>query len=196
MAGSDAELCDPGPVVFRDPADCEFDLVALGEVMLRLDPGDGRIRVANAFTAHEGGGEYNVARALASCFGLRSAVVTALVDNEVGHLIDGLIRRGGVDVSMRRWLTFDGVGRTARNPLNFTERGFGLRHPRGVSDRGHSAASTLKPGDVDWDRLFGEAGIRCFHTGASSPGFRRAPARSPRRRCSPPADTTSWCHTT
>jgi 2-dehydro-3-deoxygluconokinase len=158
-------------VAFRDPEECAFDVVALGEVMLRLDPGDGRIRCASDFQAREGGGEYNVARALASCFGLRSAVITSLVDNEVGHLIDGLIRRGGVDTSMRQWLPFDGIGRTARNPLNFTERGFGLRNPHGVSDRGHSATSMLKPGDIDWDRLFGRAGVRCLHTGGIFTGL-------------------------
>ena len=150
---------------FRPRAECAYDLVALGEVMLRLDPGQGRIRSASEFGVHEGGGEYNVARALSSCFGLRCGIVTSLVDNEIGHLVEGLIRRGGLDVSFLKWLPFDGVGRNARNPLNFTERGFGVRSPLGVSDRGHSASSLLKPGEVDWENMFGKLGVRCLHTG-------------------------------
>ncbi len=154
-----------GEIAFLPSSECAYDVAALGEVMLRLDPGVHRIRSASTFHVHEGGGEYNVASALSSCFGLRAAVVTSLVNNEVGHLIDGLMRSSGVDVSWRRWLPFDGVGRAARNPLNFTERGFGVRSPLGVSDRGHSAASLLRPGVIDWERLFGELGVRCLHTG-------------------------------
>jgi 2-dehydro-3-deoxygluconokinase len=149
----------------RDPAECRYDLVALGEVMLRLDPGEGRIRSARTFQAWEGGGEYNVARGLRRCFGLRTAVVTALVDNEVGRLLEELIQAGGVDTSLIRWMPYDGVGRTVRNGLNFTERGFGLRGAVGVSDRGHSAASQLRASDVDWDHLFGTLGVRWLHTG-------------------------------
>jgi 2-dehydro-3-deoxygluconokinase len=147
----------------RDRAD--FDVVALGEVMLRLDPGEGRIRTARSFRVWEGGGEYNVARGLRRCFGLRTAVVTALVDNEVGRLVEDCVLQGGVDASLIRWLPFDGVGRAARNGLNFVERGHGLRAPLGVSDRGHTAVSRLRPGDVDWDHLFGVRGVRCLHTG-------------------------------
>ena len=156
---------EPALIPFRARDECAYDVVALGEVMLRLDPGEDRIRTAHEFRVHEGGGEYNVARALSSCFGLRAAIVTALVENEIGHLLDGLIRRGGVDVGFRHWLPFDGVGRAARNPLNFTERGFGARSALGVSDRGHSAASLLRPGEIDWEHLFGELGVRCLHTG-------------------------------
>jgi 2-dehydro-3-deoxygluconokinase len=148
------------------PADeCRYDLVALGEVMLRLDPGEGRIRTARGFRAWEGGGEYNVARGLRRCFGRRTAVVTALADNEVGRLIEDLILQGGVDPSFIGWQRYDGVGRTVRNGLNFTERGFGLRGAVGVSDRGLTAASQLQPSDVDWDHLFGELGVRWLHTG-------------------------------
>jgi 2-dehydro-3-deoxygluconokinase len=143
----------------------EFDVVALGEVMLRLDPGEGRIRTARSFAVWEGGGEYNVARGLRRCFGLRAAVVTALVDNEVGRLVEDFVLQGGVDASLIRWLPFDGVGRAARNGLNFVERGHGPRPPLGVSDRGHTAVSRLRPGDVDWDHLFGVRGARCLHTG-------------------------------
>jgi 2-dehydro-3-deoxygluconokinase len=149
----------------RPAAGCRYDLVALGEVMLRLDPGEGRIRSARTFRAWEGGGEYNVARGLRKCFGMRTAVVTALADNEVGRLVEDLICQGGVDTSLVRWVPYDGLGRAVRNGLNFTERGFGVRGAVGVSDRGHTAASQLRPGDVDWDRLFGEDGVRWLHTG-------------------------------
>ncbi len=144
---------------------CRWDLVALGEVMLRLDPGEGRVATARQFTVWEGGGEYNVARGLARCFGLRTSIVTALVDNPVGRLIEGLIRQGGVDQSHVRWVPFDGIGRAARNALNFTERGFGIRGGVGVSDRGHSAASQLEVGAVDWGEVFEREGARWFHTG-------------------------------
>jgi 2-dehydro-3-deoxygluconokinase len=139
--------------------------VSLGEVMLRLDPGDRRIRTTRSFDVWEGGGEYNVARGLRKCFGLRTAVVTALADNEVGRLVEDLINQGGVDTSFIRWVPYDGLGRTVRNGLNFTERGFGVRGAVGVSDRGHTAASQLRAGDVDWDHLFGELGARWLHTG-------------------------------
>jgi 2-dehydro-3-deoxygluconokinase len=152
-------------LALRPPSECRFDLVALGEVMLRLDPGEGRIRNARSFRVWEGGGEYNVARGLRRCFGLRTAVVTALVDNEVGRLVEDFILQGGVDTSLLRWVHHDGTGRTARNGLNFTERGFGVRGALGVSDRGHTAISQLRPGEVDWERLFGEDGVRWFHTG-------------------------------
>ena len=152
------------PLELRDRSDCAYDVVALGEVMLRLDPGVDRIRTAQQFRVWEGGGAYNVARALTSCFGLRSAIITSLFDNEIGRLIEGMIRRSGVDLSFLRWLPFDGVGRNARNALNFVERGFGVRGPLGVSDRGHSASSFLLPEDIDWEHLFGELGVRCLHT--------------------------------
>jgi 2-dehydro-3-deoxygluconokinase len=144
---------------------CRFDLVSLGEVMLRLDPGDTRIHTARTFQVWEGGGEYNVARGLKRCFGLRTAVVTAFVDNPVGRLLQDLVYQGGVDQSHVRFVADDGVGRTVRNGLNFTERGFGVRAAVGCSDRGHTAASQMKPGDVDWDALFGKEGARWLHTG-------------------------------
>jgi 2-dehydro-3-deoxygluconokinase len=149
----------------RAKADCRYDIVSLGEVMLRLDPGEGRIRSARQFRVWEGGGEYNVARGLRRCFGLRAAAVTAVVRNDVGLLLEDLMLQGGVDTALVRWLPFDGIGRAARNGLNFTERGFGVRGAVGCSDRGHSAASQLSPGDVDWEHLFGALGVRWFHTG-------------------------------
>lgn len=142
-----------------------WDLVALGEVMLRLDPGDVRIATTRTFRAWEGGGEYNVARGLKRCFGLNTAVVTALADNPVGRLIEDLMLQGGVNPTHVRWVPFDGVGRTVRNGLNFTERGFGVRAAVGCSDRGHTAISQLKPGEIDWKQVFGTEGARWFHTG-------------------------------
>src|SRR5471032_3199805 len=144
---------------------CAFDQISLGEVMLRLDPGEGRIRTARSFTAWEGGGEYNTSRGLRKCFGYKTAVCTAFVDNEVGHLIEDFILQGGVATDFIKWREDDGIGRTVRNGLNFTERGFGIRGAVGNPDRGNSAASQLKPGDFDWDRIFGTLGVRWFHTG-------------------------------
>ncbi len=152
-------------LTLRRATDCAYDVVSLGEVMLRLDPGEDRIRTARSFRVWEGGGEYNVARGLRRCFGLRTAIVTALCDNDIGRLVEDLILQGGVDASRIRWLPFDGVGRAVRNGLNFTERGFGVRGAIGVSDRGHTAVAGMAPGDVDWDRLFGDLGVRCLHTG-------------------------------
>lgn len=133
--------------------------------MLRLDPGEGRVRTAREFRAWEGGGEYNVSRGLRRCFGQRTAVVTAFADNEVGRLIEDFILQGGVDTRYIQWRDYDGIGRTVRNGLNFTERGFGLRGAVGVPDRGLTAASQLKPGDIDWEEIFGRQGARWFHTG-------------------------------
>jgi 2-dehydro-3-deoxygluconokinase len=149
----------------RPAGSCRYDLVALGEVMLRLDPGSMRIATTRHFVAWEGGGEYNVARGLRRCFGLETAIVTALVDNPVGRLIEDLICQGGVDRSYISWLPSDGVGRDTRNGLNFTERGFGARGAVGCSDRGHTAASQMRPGVVDWDDLFGRVGVRWLHCG-------------------------------
>ncbi|HSH09184.1 MAG TPA: sugar kinase [Oceanipulchritudo sp.] len=149
----------------RPANECFYDCVSLGEVMLRLDPGEGRVRTARAFKAWEGGGEYNVTRGLRRCFGLRTAVVTAFADNEVGRLIEDFILQGGVDTRFIKWKPYDGIGRTVRNGLNFTERGFGIRGAVGVPDRGMTAASQLKPGDIDWEELFGKLGARWFHTG-------------------------------
>ena len=149
----------------RDKSKCKWDLVALGEVMLRLDPGENRIAHTREFRVWEGGGEYNVARGLKRCFELNTAVVTALADNPVGRLVQDLIYQGGVDQSYLKWVEYDGVGRQVRNGLNFTERGFGLRAAVGCSDRGHTAVSQLKPGDIDWNQIFAKDGCRWFHTG-------------------------------
>ncbi len=150
---------------YRPAAECRYDALSLGEVMLRLDPGDGRIHTTRQFTAWEGGGEYNVTRGLRRCFGLKTAVVTAFADNAVGRLVEDLILQGGVDTSLIKFVPDDGIGRTVRNGLNFTERGFGIRGARGCSDRGNTAVSQLKAGDIDWEMIFGELGVRHFHTG-------------------------------
>jgi len=149
----------------KPPGSAKYDLIALGEIMLRLDPGEGRVRTAREFKVWEGGGEYNVARGLRRCFGLRTAVCTAFADNDVGRLLEDFTLQGGVDTEFIKWVPYDGVGRAARNGLNFTERGFGVRGAVGTSDRGHTAASQLKPGDFDWERIFGKLGVRWFHTG-------------------------------
>lgn len=145
--------------------ECKYDALSLGEVMLRLDPGDLRIHTTRTFRVWEGGGEYNVARGLRRCFGLRTAVVTALADNGIGRLVEDLILQGGVDSSLIKWVPYDGLGRKVRNGLNFTERGFGVRGALGVSDRGHTAVSQLQKGDIDWEHIFGALGVRWFHTG-------------------------------
>lgn len=142
-----------------------YDMISLGEIMLRLDPGEGRIKTARTFRAWEGGGEYNVARGLRRCFGMKTAAVTALADNEVGRLVEDFMLQGGVDTSFIQWRSYDGIGRTVRNGLNFTERGYGIRGAVGVSDRGNTAASQLKAGDIDWEYIFGTLGVRWLHTG-------------------------------
>ena len=152
-------------LTLKDRKDCKYDMLALGEVMLRLDPGDMRVRNARSFRAWEGGGEYNVARGLRRCFGLTTGVITAFADNDVGRLIEDFILQGGVDTSLIRWVPYDGIGRTVRNGLNFTERGFGIRGASGVSDRCNTAISQLQPEDVDWDYIFGTLGVRWLHTG-------------------------------
>ncbi len=148
-----------------------YDLLALGEVLLRLDPGEGRLHTSRRFTAWEGGGEYNVARGLRRCFGLSTGVLTALADNGVGRLIEDLILQGGVDTQFIKWVSYDGIGRAVRNPLNFTERGFGVRGATGCVDRGHSAASQLQKADFDWNKIFGEHKIKWLHTGGIFAGL-------------------------
>lgn len=152
-------------IKLRPKEECLYDAVSLGEVMLRLDPGAGRIKTARQFAAWEGGGEYNVARGLRRCFSYKTGVITSLVDNAIGRLIEDFILQGGVDTALIHWVPFDGTGHQSRNGLNFTERGFGIRGAVGVSDRANTAASNLCADDIDWDYIFGTLGVRWFHTG-------------------------------
>ena len=154
----------------KPKSECAFDQISLGEVMLRLDPGQGRIKTTRTFDAWEGGGEYNVARGLRRCFGLRTAVVTAFAENDIGRLVEDLILQGGVDTQFIQWEKYDGIGRTTRNGLNFTERGFGLRGAVGISDRGNTAVSQLTADSIDWDAIFSQ-GVRWFHTGGIYAGL-------------------------
>ena len=150
---------------YKSAEECAYDALSLGEIMLRLDPADGRIHTTRRFDVWEGGGEYNVVRGLRRCFGLRTAAVTAFADNPVGRLVEDFILQGGVDTRFIKWVDYDGIGRTVRNGLNFVERGFGIRGAKSCSDRGNTAVSQLKPGDIDWDEIFGKYGVRHFHTG-------------------------------
>ena len=149
----------------KSKSQCRWDIISLGEVMLRFDPGDELIRTARNFRVWEGGGEYNVARNLASCFRFEAAIVTALADNEVGRLVEGLISQGRVDTSQIIWCKTDGICRNARNGMYFWERGFGSRRPKGCSDRGNTAVSQINPSDIDWKNIFADKGARWFHTG-------------------------------
>jgi len=150
---------------------CKYDILSLGEIMLRLDPGQGQIHTTRQFTVCEGGGEYNVARGLKRCFGKRATVVTAIVDNPIGRLLEDLLYQGGVTQEYIKWIPFDGIGRKSRIGLNFTERGYGVRAAAGCSDRANSAASQIKAGDIDWETIFGVDGVRWFHTGGIFAGL-------------------------
>ena len=153
------------PFPIRPAAETRHDLLALGEVLLRFDPGETRIHTTRNFNVWEGGGEYNVARGLRRCFGLRTAIATALVENPLGRLLEDLILQGGVSPEHILWRPFDGLGREARNGIYFLERGFGPRRGLGTMDRGHSAISQLQPGEIDWNSIFADEGVRWFHTG-------------------------------
>jgi 2-dehydro-3-deoxygluconokinase len=152
-------------LIIKPAPGAKWDCVSFGEVMLRFDPGFGRVRNARSFQVWEGGGEYNVARAMRKCWGQRAAVVTALPKNDIGWLVEDFIMQGGVDMSHVIWRDFDGLGKNTRVGLNFTEKGFGIRPALGCSDRGNTAASQIRPGEINWEKLFGEEGVRWFHTG-------------------------------
>ncbi len=153
------------PLAIKAATGARWDILSLGEVMLRFDPGDFRIAQARQFRVWEGGGEYNVARGLRRCFNLRATVATALVDNPVGRLVEDLMLQGGMDTSHVLWRAYDGIGNDCRNGVYFLERGFGVRNALGSMDRGHTAVSQLNPGEIDWGRLFEQEGVRWFHTG-------------------------------
>ena len=177
------------PLTIKSKDNCRWDLVSLGEVMLRLDPGEGRVHTTRSFEVWEGGGEYNVARGLRRCFGLDAAIVTALADNPVGHLVQDLIYQGGVDQSHLKWVKYDGVGRSVRNGLNFTERGFGVRAALGCSDRGHTAVSQLNPATSTGKRFSDKKKYGGFILAASSAPCPKPLRRSRAKRLNPPSDT-------
>ena len=149
----------------RPKEECMFDAVSLGEIMLRLDPGESRIKTARSFKVWEGGGEYNVIRGLHKCFGLDTAVITAFADNEIGQLLVDFVEQGGVSTKLIKMMKTDGIGRTCRNGLNFTERGFGIRGAVGCSDRANTAISKATSEDFDFEYIFGTLGVRWLHTG-------------------------------
>jgi len=149
----------------RSASDCEFDLLALGECMIRLSPpGHQRIELTPVFEAYAGGGEYNVAYALAR-YGMRTGWISRLVDNPLGHFVRNHAQTSGMDISEVIWVPYDGVGRADRIGLNFTEVGIGVRASVTLYDRGHTAVSHMKPGEVDWKRIFHARKARWFHTG-------------------------------
>lgn len=155
----------------KQKKDCKYDELSLGEVMLRLDPGEGRIRTARNFRVWEGGGEYNVARGLNKCFKMDTGIITAFAENEIGYLLEDLIMQGGVDTSLIKWIKYDGIGRNCRNGINFTERGYGIRGAIGTSDRANTAISKMKSEDFDFDYIFGTLGVRWLHTGGIFAGL-------------------------
>ena len=160
-----------GLLEIKPQSECKYDVVSLGEIMIRLDPGDSRIHTARSFRAWEGGGEYNVARGLKRCFGMKAAVVTAIAENPIGRLLEDLIYQGGVNTEYIQWIPFDGIGRKVRVGLNFTEKGYGIRAALGCSDRANSAAAQMKKGDIDWEQIFGRDRVRWFHTGGIFAGL-------------------------
>ena len=146
-------------------SECEFDLLSLGECMIRLSPpGHQRIELTPVFEAYAGGGEYNVSYALAR-YGMRTGWVSRVVDNPLGHFIRNHAQASGMDLSEVLWIPYDGSGRADRIGFNFTEVGMGVRASVSMYDRGHTAISHLKPGDADWKRIFGKRRVRWFHTG-------------------------------
>ncbi len=163
-------------IQLRPEQDCKYDLVSLGEVMLRFDPGENRVHTTRSFNVSEGGGEYNVARGLKRCFKKKTAIVSAFVRNPVGDLLEDLLYQSGVDMNYIKWVEDDGIGRESRNGLNFVERGYGVRAAVGCSDRGNTAISQLKVGDIDWEKIFGEDGVRWFHTGGIFAGLSESTA--------------------
>jgi len=160
-------------LTIKPATECAYDIVSLGEIMLRLDPGDHRIRTTHSFEVWDSGAEYNVARALSKTFGKRGAVVTAFADNEVGRLLENIISMSGLDLSWVTWVPYDGIGQSVRNGLNFSERGFGVRGAVGCVDRAYTAISQLRPEDVDLAGLFETRGTRWFHTGGIMAGLSR-----------------------
>jgi 2-dehydro-3-deoxygluconokinase len=153
------------PLTIKPADKAQFDLLALGECMIRLSPpGHQRIELSPVLEIYAGGGEYNVAYAL-SRYGMRTGWISRLVDNPLGQFIKNHARTSGMDVSEVVWVPYDGVGRADRIGLNFTEVGIGVRASVTMYDRGNTAVAHMKAGDVDWKRIFGSRGVRWFHSG-------------------------------
>ena len=140
----------------------DLDLLSLGAVVCRLDPGTMPFRKATTYEVHVSGGEYNVAANLADCFGLRTGIATALVDYPIGDLVEGRIRAMGVRGIYRRF-EHDGVAGPNIATV-YSDRGMGLRGPVVFYNRANEAAAQLRPGDFDWGAIF-SAGVRWFNSG-------------------------------
>lgn len=158
-------------LTFKEKQTCRWDLISLGEVLLRFDPGDRRIHSTREFTVWDGGAEYNVAANLSRVFRMQTSIITALADNAIGHLTEDLVRNAGVDIDEIIWRKHDGIGANTRNGLYFIERGFGLRAPASTFDRDNTAVSQLNEGDIDWTKMFGEKGALWLHTGGVFAGL-------------------------
>ena len=148
----------------KDKTLCRWDLVSLGEILLRFDPGDRRIHNARTYQVWDGGAEYNVAANLSRVFRKRSAIATALLDNPLGRLAEDFARQSGVDTSLVKWSD------EGRNGLYFIERGHGVRAPASAFDRSDTVISRLTEGEMNWPEIFNQ-GTRWFHTGGVFAGL-------------------------
>lgn len=153
----------------KTASETSWDLVSLGEILIRFDPGELRIRDARQFRVWDGGAEYNVAKNISRVFGLRTAVASSCVDNQIGRMAADLAREGGVDTSLIEWRDADES--EPRNGLYFIERGFGVRAPSSCFDRSHTAAAALSTSAFDWREIFESKGCRWFHTGGIFAGL-------------------------
>ena len=140
----------------------KHDLLALGALVTRLDPGIVPFKEADRYTLHVAGGEYNVAKNLSSCFGMKTAVATAMVDYPIGQRIEADVRRAGVVPYYKRF-AFDGV-RGPNMAIVWSDRGQGLRAPVVFYNRSNEAAQLLNRGSFDWNQIFSH-GVRWFHSG-------------------------------
>jgi 2-dehydro-3-deoxygluconokinase len=142
--------------------DGDIDLLALGGIVIRLDPGVVPFRKARELAIHVAGAEYNVACNVSDCFRLRTAIASAMVDYPIGELVEERVRASGVRPFYRRF-SHDGV--TGPNIATvYSDRGGGVRGPMVFYDRANEAAARLAPGDFDWPAIFGQ-GVRWFHSG-------------------------------
>jgi 2-dehydro-3-deoxygluconokinase len=141
---------------------CRFDFLSLGALVHRLDPGVIPFRKARTFDVHVSGGEYNVAANLADCFGLRTALATAMIDSPLGELVQNRVRETGV-TPFYKWFKHDGV-RGPNIATVYSDRGHGVRGPVVFYNRSNEAGALLKPGDFNWAEI-NSGGLRWFHSG-------------------------------